>query len=221
MLELLDHKSGLVLFSGPTGSGKTTTIYHLLRRKYADEPLQIITMEDPVEIEEPLFLQAEVNEAAGITYDLLIRQCLRHHPDILVIGEIRDQETAKMVVRSALTGHLVIATIHAKESFGVLERLRELAISSEQIKQTLLAVVSQRLIAKYCPLCSGKCTIHCAHYHVNEKSAAIYEILAGKELQNHLQNKEDGKRFVTLNDKLRKAYACGYITEKNYLENLV
>lgn len=111
-------------------------------------------MEDPVEIGGPLFLQAEVNEAAGITYDLLIRQCLRHHPDILVIGEIRDQETAKMVVRSALTGHLVIATIHAKESFGVLERLRELAISSEQIKQALLAVVSQRLIAKYC-LCSG------------------------------------------------------------------
>ncbi|WP_338064714.1 competence type IV pilus ATPase ComGA [Trichococcus alkaliphilus] len=221
LLELLDHKSGLVLFSGPTGSGKTTTIYHLLRRKYADEPLQIITMEDPVEIEEPLFLQAEVNEAAGITYDLLIRQCLRHHPDILVIGEIRDEETAKMVVRSALTGHLVIATIHAKESFGVLERLRELTISSEQMKQTLLAVVSQRLIAKYCPLCSGKCTIHCSHYQVNEKSAAIYEILAGKELQDHLQNKEDRKRFVTLNDKLRKAYACGYITEKNYLENLV
>lgn len=218
---ILDHKSGLVLFSGPTGSGKTTTIYHLLRKKYASEPLQVITMEDPVEIEEPLFLQTEINEDGGVSYETLIKQSLRHHPDILVIGEIRDEETARMVVRSALTGHLVIATIHAKESLGVLERLKELSISGEQMKQTLLAVVSQRLIAKSCPYCQGKCSIHCMHFAVNEKAAAIYEILEGKELERHIQDKEAKKQFVTLNDKLLKAYAYGYISKKNFLENRI
>lgn len=219
--KMLDHKSGLILFSGPTGSGKTTTIYHLLRKKYASEPLQIITMEDPVEIEEPLFLQTEINEDGGVSYEILIKQSLRHHPDIMVIGEIRDEETAKMVVRSALTGHLVIATIHAKESLGVLERLKELGVSDEQMKQTLLAIVSQRLIPKSCPYCQGSCSIHCRHFSVNEKAAAIYEILDGKNLQRHIQEGEVEKQFVSLNDKLRKAYAYGYISQKNFLENLI
>lgn len=218
---LLNYKSGLILFSGPVGSGKTTTIYHLLREKYAETPLQVITMEDPVEIKEPRFLQAEVNEKAGLSYETLIRQSLRHHPDILLIGEIRDIETAKMVIRSALTGHLVLATIHAKSCEGVLERLMELGVSREQLKQSLIGVLSQRLINKFCPLCHGACSMYCRHYPVSQKKAVIFEILSGNNLKNILSKKEGNRNFAKMNVKLRKAYGCGYITEKDFRNHYV
>lgn len=218
---LLNHKSGLILFSGPVGSGKTTTIYHLLRQKYASEPMQVITMEDPVEIKEPKFLQAEVNEKAGLSYEVLIKQSLRHHPDILVIGEIRDVETAKMVIRSALTGHLVLATIHAKSCVGVIERLLELGVSMEQLRQSLIGVLSQRLINKFCPLCEGACSIYCRHNQTTEKKAVMFEILSSKNLESTLKCKEGNRDFAKMNAKLRKAYGCGYISEKDFKNHYV
>ncbi|WP_227872520.1 competence type IV pilus ATPase ComGA [Jeotgalibaca ciconiae] len=215
--KLLNYKSGLILFSGPVSSGKTTTIYHFLRKQYAKEPLQIITMEDPVEIKEPRFLQSEINERAGLNYEVLIKQSLRHHPDILVIGEIRDEETARMVIRSALTGHLVIATIHAKECTGVIERMLEMDVSYEQLKQSLVGIVSQRMINKNCCFCEGACSIYCEHFPIHYKKAILFEILMGPALKNILY-KEGGERphFVTMNQKLRKAYGCGYITQKDF-----
>ena len=159
--EFIRRKSGLVLFSGPVGSGKTTTIYQLLRDRMTQEEIQVITMEDPVEIYEERFLQTEVNIKAGITYDMLIKSSLRHHPDILMIGEIRDEITARMVIRGALTGHLMIATIHAKNTLGVLARLEELKVTRIQLEQTLIGVVSQRLVPKYCYSCHGTCQINC------------------------------------------------------------
>lgn len=217
--KLLQRKSGLVLFSGPVGSGKTTTIYSLLREKYDQEPLQIITMEDPVEIKEPLFLQAEVNERAGVSYEALIRQSLRHHPDVLVIGEIRDSTTARMVIRSALTGHLVLATIHARDTLGVIERMRELEVSDEQLNQCLNGIVYQRMLGKYCALCDGPCSLSCPHYAKEEKKAILFDILQGKKLKNAMLRQEGGEQTGSLNRKLRKAYACGYITEKAFHEN--
>lgn len=219
--KLLHYKSGLVLFSGPVGSGKTTTIYHLLREKYEQEPLQVITMEDPVEIKEPKFLQAEVNERAGLTYETLIKQSLRHHPDILVIGEIRDVETAKMVIRSALTGHLVLATIHAKSCAGVIERLLELGITAQQLRQCLIGVLSQRLINKYCSLCDGACSIYCTHQPTYEKRAILFEMLTGDTLMNNLNSEEGKGDFIRMNIKLRKAYACGYISEKDFQNHYI
>ena len=161
LTSLIRRKSGLILFSGPVGSGKTTTIYQLLRARMAEETLQIITMEDPVEIYEEKFLQTEVNEMAGISYDVLIKSSLRHHPDVLMIGEIRDEETARMSIRGALTGHLMIATIHAKDALGVIARLQELKVTNEQLKQTLIGVVSQRLVPRYCYKCKGDCLPDC------------------------------------------------------------
>lgn len=198
---LVSRKSGLILFSGPVGSGKTTTIYQLLRDRLTRENLQVITMEDPVEIIEKDFLQTEVNQGAGITYDVLIKASLRHHPDILLIGEIRDEETAKMVIRGALTGHLMIATIHAKNSLGVIGRLQELSVSNQQISQTVIGIISQRLI----PLeTSG----------VSRKRSVILEILEGENLADFL--KEGESSFMSLNHKLRRAWACGYITRTTY-----
>lgn len=219
--KFLHYKSGLILFSGPVSSGKTTTIYHLLRKKYAEDPIQIITMEEPVEIKEPKFLQTEVNEKAGLSYEELIKQSLRHHPDILVIGEIRDTETAKMVIRSSLTGHLVLASIHAKECTGVIERMLELGVSHEQLKQSLIGVVSQRLINKYCPYCEGACSIYCNHFAIHQKKAIIFEFLSGRYLKTALNRKGGEPRPRTMNRQLRKAYGCGFITEKDFREHQI
>lgn len=213
---LVRRKSGLLLFSGPVGSGKTTTIYQLLRERMAQEVIQVITMEDPVEIYEPHFLQTEVNERAGITYDQLIKASLRHHPDILVIGEIRDTETARMTIRGALTGHLMIATIHAKNVYGVIARLQELGVSDEQLKQTLIGVVSQRLVPRYCPRCGGSCQADCQQFGVESKRYALLEQLSGAALQATLS--KEHASFSTLNHQLRKAWAYGYIDEKIYTE---
>ncbi|MBZ6528243.1 Flp pilus assembly complex ATPase component TadA [Aerococcaceae bacterium DSM 111021] len=213
---LTQRKSGLILFSGPVGSGKTTTIYQLLRELIQQESLQIITMEDPVEIFEEQFLQTEVNEKAGITYDLLIKSSLRHHPDVLMIGEIRDEETARMAVRGALTGHLMIATIHAKNTLGVIARLQELSISDEQLRQTLIGVISQRLVPRYCYQCQSACRLDCQDKKQNQKRAAIFEILAKDSLNSVLHNNHTYIEYDSLNDKLRKAWAYGYIDEATY-----
>lgn len=208
---LVRRKSGLLLFSGPVGSGKTTTIYQLLRERMAGDTMQVITMEDPVEIYEERFLQTEVNERAGITYDALIKASLRHHPDILMIGEIRDSQTARMVIRGALTGHLMIATIHAKNTCGVIARLQELGVSDEQLRQTLIGVVSQRLVPRFCVQCVGACNKSCTAFPVEAKRYALLEILVGSALQQVVGQGQQVSAYQTLNEKLRKAWAYGYI----------
>lgn len=135
---------GLYLFSGPVGSGKTSLMYHLLEKE--SEEKQIITIEDPVEIKDRRMLQLQVNDSIGMSYDNLIKLSLRHRPDVLIIGEIRDKETARAAIRASLTGSVVFSTIHAKSIKGVYERLIELGILKEEVLQTLQLVVYQRLL---------------------------------------------------------------------------
>ncbi|MEG2707646.1 MAG: competence type IV pilus ATPase ComGA [Vagococcus sp.] len=139
-------KQGLYLFSGPTGAGKSTTMYELAKKRYQQKRKQIITIEDPVEIEQTDFLQFQVNEKIDQTYESLIKVCLRHRPDILIIGEIRDQETAKMVVRAALTGHMVFSTIHATDKESVWLRLLDFNIPKIELKQCVKGIIYQELI---------------------------------------------------------------------------
>lgn len=202
MLAYMQRKSGLLIFSGPVSSGKTTTIYWLLNKIYHQHAKQIITMEDPIEIKNPQFLQMTVNEKANIGYDTLIKASLRHHPDILLIGEIRDEETAKMTIRAALTGHLVVATIHAKDSFGVIGRLKELGITNEQLLQTLLLVSSQRLVST---LDAGKRTV-------------IYELMHNHQLQQFILKGQLTTDFISLNQKLKEAMQHGVISEETYTQ---
>lgn len=138
--------SGLYLLVGPTGSGKTTTLHELLR-KWSDQ-LIVLTVEDPVEIEQPAFLQLQVNNTAGVHYQDLIKVALRHRPDILVIGEIRDLETAQAALQAALSGHLVLATIHANSAELVLERLVDLGLDRELVLEALVKSVYMRLCTK-------------------------------------------------------------------------
>lgn len=137
-------RRGLHLFCGPVGSGKTTLMYKLA--KETDQFQQVITIEDPVEIEEERFLQLQTNPKINLTYDALIKACLRHRPDILIIGEIRDGLTAQAAIRAALTGHTVFATIHARSILGVYERLVELGVESREITECVSGVIYQRLL---------------------------------------------------------------------------
>ncbi|WP_122645919.1 competence type IV pilus ATPase ComGA [Enterococcus mediterraneensis] len=135
--------TGLYLFSGPTGSGKTTLMYHLAKK----EDGQVITIEDPVEIEEPQFLQLQTNEKIQQTYDQLIQLSLRHRPDLLIIGEIRDKKTAAAAIRAALTGHKVFATIHARGVAETLDRIRDLVGENQELEHCLAGVIYQRLLS--------------------------------------------------------------------------
>ena len=129
------RQRGLYLFAGPVGSGKTTLMHELAKSLFKGQ--QVMSIEDPVEIKQDDMLQLQLNEAIGLTYENLIKLSLRHRPDLLIIGEIRDSETARAVVRASLTGATVFSTIHAKSIRGVYERLLELGVSEEELAVVL------------------------------------------------------------------------------------
>lgn len=140
----LCKKRGLIITSGPTGSGKTTTMYELARK--LSQTRIVMTIEDPVEVHESSFLQTQVNLPAGISYASLLKAALRHRPDVLIIGEIRDGETAHLAIDAALSGHLVLATVHAKSTYQTISRLESLGIGTNALANCLTAVSYQRLL---------------------------------------------------------------------------
>ena len=145
----IKEKSGMIIFSGPTGSGKTTSLYSLLNL-LNDESVNIVSIEDPVEYILNGVNQVEVKEKIGLSFATLLRSILRQDPDIIMIGEIRDKETAKMAVRSAITGHLVLTTLHTNDSKTAIIRLKDLGIENYLLSSAINAVVSQRLVRKLC-----------------------------------------------------------------------
>ncbi len=142
----------MILVSGPTGSGKTTTLYASLREINAIEK-NIITVEDPVEYQFPLIRQTQVNEKAGYVFASAVRAFLRQDPDVILIGEIRDADTATMGLRAAQTGHLVLSTVHANDAVGAIPRLKDLGMRDYMISSSLLCVIAQRLVRALCPYC--------------------------------------------------------------------
>lgn len=147
--------SGMVLMCGPTGSGKTSTLYSMLGA--IDYNIKnVISIEDPVEHVMPNVSQMEVNVKAGITFASLLRNSLRQNPDIICLGEIRDEETAQIAVNASQTGHLIIATIHSNDNIGTIDRLTNLGVTLRSIAATLQVVISQRLIRKLCKHCKVK-----------------------------------------------------------------
>jgi type II secretory ATPase GspE/PulE/Tfp pilus assembly ATPase PilB-like protein len=142
----------LVLLSGPTSSGKTSTLYATLQDINSIEK-NIITVEDPVEYSLPLINQIQINEKAGLTFPSALRAILRQNPDIIMIGEIRDIETARMAIRSSLTGHLVFSTIHTNDAPSAISRLLDMEIESYLVVSALKGVLAQRLVRVNCPEC--------------------------------------------------------------------
>jgi type II secretory ATPase GspE/PulE/Tfp pilus assembly ATPase PilB-like protein len=163
----LRQTSGLMLLTGPAGSGKTTTIYACLRELARLGGRHIITIEDPVEQIIPGIMQTEVKEALGLDFGKAARHLLRQDPQVLVIGEIRDDETANISIRAALTGHLVISTLHAGSCKGVLERLQVLCSDHSALAASLELVVNQRLVRRLCTSCRGTGCADCLQtgYH--------------------------------------------------------
>ncbi len=160
---LADLERGLVLVSGPPSSGKTTTLFSLLRRiqQQRGRASRFFSIEDPVEVDLPGVAQAQVDEARGNTYASLLRVVLRQDADVVAVGEIRDRETAEMVIRASLRGHLVLSTVHAGSVQETLERLRDLCPDGDLLRGTLRAVLCQRLKGRPCPACEGRGCARC------------------------------------------------------------
>ena len=153
----LERSNGLILVTGPTGSGKSTTLYSALK-EIIDGTRKIITVEDPVEYELPGISQIQVNESAGLTFANILRSILRHDPDVIFIGEIRDRETAEIAVQSALTGHLVLSTIHTNNATGAIGRFLDMEVADYLLASSLVAVSAQRLVRRLCDECKQPTT---------------------------------------------------------------
>ncbi len=152
-LRLLGRPHGVLLVTGPTGSGKTTTLYSALSTLNSSDHC-IVTVEDPVEYELPLITQTQVNVKAGLTFGAGLRAILRQDPDIILVGEIRDRETAEIASRAAMTGHLVLSTLHTNDPISAIPRLVDLGLTRLDLSSTLLGVLSQRLVRVNCPACN-------------------------------------------------------------------
>jgi type II secretory ATPase GspE/PulE/Tfp pilus assembly ATPase PilB-like protein len=150
----MEMKHGLILVTGPTGSGKTTTLHTCLSMK-AREPLSIITLEDPVEYEIAGVRQVHVRQAQGITFATGLRAALRQDPDVIMVGEIRDSETAKVAIHTSLTGHLVLSTLHTNSALEAIPRLVDMGVDHYLLASTLKLVVAQRLVRAMCHECNS------------------------------------------------------------------
>ena len=150
---LLQHRDGVVIITGPTGSGKTTTLYGALR-ELADGKVNIMTVEDPIEYELPGITQTQVETKQGMTFAGALRAMLRQDPDVILVGEIRDKETAVTAAQAAMTGHLVLATVHANDAVSAVSRLADLGLQFGTIAQTLRGAVAQRLLRRVCATCA-------------------------------------------------------------------
>lgn len=192
----LTRSRGLILFAGPMGSGKTTTMYQLAKTLAKEE--LVMTIEDPVEIEETDFLQLQVNDKASMGYQNLLKVGLRHRPDDFIIGEIRDMQTAMLAIQAALSGHLVLATVHAMNAYGVIARLRQLGIEKYYLQQGLTGICYQRLL----PLRDG--------------DAVLFDLLSGKELLTAVE--EEGMRGMSddWQQHLKELWKKGEISLANY-----
>lgn len=156
--EWTKHPNGIILVTGPTGSGKTTTLYSTLKQLATDE-VNVSTVEDPIEMIEPAFNQMQVTANIGLDFSQGIRTLMRQDPDIIMIGEIRDVETADMAIQAALTGHLVLSTLHTNDAPSAVTRLLDLGIASYLIHSTVLGIMGQRLVRTLCPACKAPAEI--------------------------------------------------------------
>lgn len=156
--KLLHLPNGLLLMTGPTGSGKTTTLYGCLK-ELQQTPCKIITVEDPIEYRLDGINQVQTQEAIGLTFPTLLRAMLRHAPNKIIVGEIRDHETAQIAIQASLTGHLILSTLHTNDALSAVARLQEIGIPPFLIASGLQAIVAQRLVRQLCPHCKTPTTL--------------------------------------------------------------
>lgn len=202
----LRRPNGIILVTGPTGSGKTTTLYSSLRTLSSPE-VNIITVEDPIEMVMEEFNQIGVQQGIGVSFDSILRNILRQDPDIIMIGEIRDRETADNAVQAALTGHLVLSTLHTNDSPSTIIRLLDLGVPPFLISATVLGIMAQRLVRKICPHCKKVRTLsqdECDYLQLSGKSYAVWEGEGCKECRGTGYKGRSGLfEVMDMNDKIK------------------
>lgn len=208
MDEIITMKSGILLITGPTGSGKSSTVYSILN-EIKNQDINIMTIEDPVEYKIEGVNQIQVNLKSGIRFDNGLRAILRQDPDVIILGEIRDYETAKIAIRAAITGHLVISTLHTNDALSSIARLRDMGIEPYLIKASLLGVVSQRLVKS-----KGKNEKLASSENLSRRKL-IYELLkVNKEIQEAIVSDKD------IEDIKKVALKSGMISFEDSIERI-
>ena len=216
--QFLRQSTGLLLLTGPAGSGKTTTIYACLRYLTELGGRHIITVEDPVEQIVPGTMQTEVNEAIGLDFARAARHLLRQDPQVLIIGEIRDEATAQLAVRAGLTGHLVISTLHAGSCRGVFERLLVMCADHSAVASAVEVVLNQRLIRKLCGACRGRGCETCLHTGYQGRVPLAEWLRVNETLREHIRRRELASLIPaqTLESAARALVAQGVTNEAEF-----
>lgn len=197
--ELAELPNGLVLVTGPTGSGKTTTLYALLSTLTGKER-NVVTLEDPIEYELPGIIQSQVDPEHGYTFASGLKSVLRQDPDIILVGEIRDQETAQTAIDAALTGHLVFATLHTNSAIEAIPRLLSMGVSSYTFAPALRGILAQRLIRTIDPSSSDSFIGQCALPELLVASAAVRTLIVNQAAETEILDAAKKEGFVTMNE---------------------
>jgi len=219
------HKPyGMFLITGPTGSGKTTTLYTLLQMVRSPE-LNISTIEEPIEYKIPGIIQTAVNSKIGLTFANVLRTLLRQDPDVIMVGEIRDRETAELAIQAALTGHLVFSTLHTNDAPSAIVRLVDMGIEPFLVASALNFVMAQRLVRRICPKCGGHDSANCVHcgglgyrgrlglYEMMPVSESIRELIHSKAPLAEVRKKAKEEGMTSLLEDGRKKVTLGLTTE--------
>lgn len=196
LLEYMKLSQGLILFTGPTGSGKSTVMYRLAQDIVKEGTRQIISIEDPVEFEIDGLVQVEINDKANLSYVPLIRGVLRCDPDIIMFGEIRDKVIAEELIKTSLSGHLVLSTFHSKSALSTLTRLQEYDLLKEEMMESITLIVNQRLV------------------HTAERSFIVYEYIDKEMIQTYLNTGD--VTYKTLGEKLLELRQEGALNDEEF-----
>lgn len=221
--KIISEPNGIILVTGATGSGKSTTVYSILQKLNTVDK-NIITVEDPIEMNIPNINQVQVMSEIGLTFATTLRSILRQDPDIIMIGEIRDDETAKIAVRSSITGHLVLSTIHTNNALATIERLLDMNVERYLVGSALAGIVSQKLAKKLCPHCRASRPANAYEKNVIKKALGVdvtelYKPVGCKECHGGYQGRIAIHEVLTINQEIRDAITSNM--KKEELRELV
>lgn len=205
IMRSLNHHQGMILVTGPTGSGKTSSLYTLIRF-LAQEELSIVTLEDPVEYAIPGIRQIQIRERHGITFANGLRSIVRQDPDIIMVGEIRDTETAQIATNISLTGHLLLSTLHTNSALGAIPRLIDMGVDPYLVASTLSLVIGQRLVRKVCQECKGLGCSLCGKSGYKGRVVVAETLIVDDEMRKYIMSR------ISLSEISRYARVSGMLT---------
>ena len=224
IIKMINLPNGIILITGATGTGKSTTVYSILQKLNKEES-NIITVEDPVEMDLPGINQVQVSSEIGLTFANVLRSILRQDPDIIMIGEIRDDETAEIAVRASITGHLVLSTLHTNDSLNTIERLLDMDVERYLLAASLSGIVSQKLARKLCPHCRKRIATNQYQKHLFKKNLGVElnEVFVAGDGCEYCMNGYNGRiaihEVLLINEDIRDAISNNI--KKEELKELV